>query len=285
MSDETPTPTATRERPLPEGVQTMAALSLGGDFRTPDLGELSIGQLAWFHRNPDAAAVQTIDCACSKCGCAIQAMALFSNLTACDPCREQFLEDERMNACKSFWEEACPADLRSTDTKHDDFPKAIYEGLRKSWTFTESLFLYGPTRKGKTRCATMLMRRALLGGKDVGFCFPEELKDAANSRERLKVLRSLGARDLLLIDDAVLACCDEPRAVPFLRDLIDYMMRHGRAFILTSQVGEADLEEAGDKFGKLSKSDREGIKALFGRIRERCRIVPFAEPETGTTTF
>ena len=275
--------TTSRVQQLPEGVFTPGQCGLG--LSAANHGELTMHDLAWYYRNPDSAARQIIDCPCSVCGTTIQAMRLFSSLTACDECRTAAIEDERMAACKSHWEQTCPANLRSTDTKHADFPAAIYNGIRQTWTFTESLFLYGPTRKGKTRCSVMLMRRALLAGKDIGFCFPEELKDAANSRDRLKLIRSLGARDVLLIDDAILACCDEPRAVPFLRDLIDYMMRHGRAFILTSQVGEEDLKDAGDKFGKLTKSDREGIAALFGRIRESCQVVPFASTETGTNTF
>lgn len=289
-------PTCTREKPLPEGVLTAAQLKLGADFGTDQVGEIGIHDLAWLHRNPDAAAREVIDCACSHCGAPLKAMRLFSQLTGCDDCREKYLEEERMNACKSRWEEACPRDLRSTDPKFAGdparnipaFPAAIYKDLRATWTFNESLFLYGPSGSAKTRTAALLLKRALLAGKDIGFLWPEELKDAAQSRfDRLKLLRGFAARDVLMMDDALMTGAQDEKITDFLRDLLDLLMRNGNHFIITSQVGEADYSQAADKFGKATTADKERIAAVFRRIKERCRVVSFvtATPATGEATF
>jgi len=266
---------APREKALPEGCIPIAAASLGTDFQAADLGQLNVSDLAWYHRNPDCAARQVIPCACSVCGSALTAMRLFSELTACDECRAKAVEDERMNACKTFWEAACPADIRATDTKHTGFPLTVFKSLLP-YTGTESLFLYGPSGSGKTRVGAMLLKRALLAGKDIGFIWPEELKDAAQSRDRLKLLRSYAARDVLMMDDAVLTGAQDEKISSFLKDLIDMLMRGQHQFIITSQIGGDDYEEQADKFGNLTKADRERIAALWRRIREKCRVVPFA---------
>lgn len=205
------------------------------------------------------------------------------------------MEDERMNACRSFWEAACPKDLRESDTKYPGdpargippFPSAIYKDLRATWTFNESLFLYGPSGSGKTKTAALLLKRALLAGKDIGFFWPEELKDAAQSRDRLKILRSLAARDVLLMDDAVLTGAQDEKVSSFLKDLVDMLMREQHHFIITSQIGGEDYEAQADKFGNLTKADKERIAALWRRIREKCRVVPFvqAKPAAGETMF
>lgn len=289
------TPTCTREKPLPEGVLTAAQLKLGADFGTDQVGEIGIHDLAWLHRNPDAAAREVIDCACSHCGAPLKAMRLFSQLTGCDECREKYLEEERMNACKSRWEEACPRDLRATDPKFPGdparnipaFPAAIYKDLRATWTFNESLFLYGPSGSAKTRTAALLLKRALLAGKDIGFLWPEELKDAAQSRDRLKHLRSYAARDILLMDDAMLTGAQDEKVSSFVKELIDMLMREQHHFIITSQIGGEDYNEQADKFGNLTKADKERIAALWRRIKEKCRVVPFvqATAAAGEATF
>lgn len=280
--------TATREKPLPEGCLPITALSLGVSFTTTDgMGPLGFNDLAWFHRHPECAAREVIPCACSVCSAPLHAMRLFSELTACDDCRAKAIEDERMNACKSFWEAACPADLRATDVNHADFPKPLYLQLRP-YTGGESLFLYGPSGSGKTRVGALLMKRALLAGRDIGFLWAEELKDAAQSRfDRLKLLRGFAARDVLMMDDALLTGAQDEKITDFLRDLIDLLMRNGNKFIITSQVGEADYAEAADKFGKATKTDKERIAAIFRRIRERCKIIPFvqAKPAAGEVAF
>ena len=294
MSADAPT-TQAREKPLPEGVLPIARAGLGANFTAGEAGELTVHDLAWYHNNPDSASREVIDCACSVCGCALRSMRLFSQITACDPCREKAQEDERMNACKSFWEAACPRDLRATDPEYPGdesrgippFPTAIYLDLRATWTFNESLFLYGPSGSGKTKTAALLLKRALLRGKDIGFFWPEELKDAAQSRDRLKILRSLAARDILLMDDAVLTGAQDEKVSSFLKDLIDMLMREQHHFIITSQIGGEDYNEQADKFGNLTKADKERIAALWRRIKEKCRVVPFAQakPAAGETTF
>lgn len=274
--------------PLPEGVQAISNVSLG-----VDLGDGEVSFFSAVHRGlfPEALEMVEIEChgrprlsnAGEKLSGRIpcptkdrfKVMRMFSTSTACDGCREAYLDDLRIAACRSFWEFACPADLRATDTTRADFPAAIYKSLLP-YTGTESLFLYGPTRSGKTRTAAMLLKRALLAGKDVGFLWPEELKDAAQSRDRLKLLRSYAARDVLLMDDAMLTGAQDEKISSFIKDLIDMLMRNQHHFIITSQIGGDDYETQADKFNNITKTDRERIRALWARIRERCRVIPFA---------
>ncbi len=281
------TATATREKPMPEGIVTMADVTLGSD-----LGDGSLAFFASLH-NASNEATELIEVEChgrprlatngekqsGRIPCEtrerFKVMRVFSTSTACDACREAYLDDMRTAGCRSFWEAACPAGIRATDTKHEGFPANVFKSLLP-YTGAESLFLYGPTRSGKTRTAAMLMKRALLAGRDIGFMWAEELKDAALSRDRLKLLRSYAARDVLMMDDAVLTGAQDEKVSSFLKDLIDMLIRNEHQFIITSQIGGEDYAEQADKFGNLTKADRERIAALWGRIREKCRVVPFA---------
>lgn len=292
------TATLTRERPLPEGILTMANVGLGAD-----LGDGTISLLSAIHRGQSPEAVEMIEIEChgrprlnnsgekltGRIPCPtkdrFKVMRIFSTSTACDGCREAYLEDTRIASCRSFWEAACPADLRATDPNYPGdaakgippFPTALYQNLRSTWKFDESLFLFGPSGSAKTKTGALLMKRALLAGKDIGFLWPEELKDAAQSRfDRLKLLRGFAARDVLMLDDALMTGAQDEKITDFLRDLIDLLIRNGNHFIITSQVGEADYSEAADKFGKATSADKERIAAIFRRIREKCRVVPFA---------
>jgi len=293
------TATNPRQMQLPEGITTIADTALGAD-----LGDGTLSFFASLHRNPTGPATEFIEVEChgrprlnssgeklsGRIPCAtkdrFRVMRIFSTSTACDDCRAAYLDDMRLAGCRSYWEATCPADIRATDVRRDDFPRAIYTSLLP-YTGTESLFLYGPTRSGKTRVAAMLLKRAMLAGRDVGILWPEELKDAAQSRDRLKLLRGYAARQVLMMDDAVLTGAHDEKVSSFVKDLLDMIMREQHQFIITSQIGSTDYEEQADKFGNLTKADRERIAALWSRIRERCRVIPFAPgvAVTSTTEF
>ena len=294
------TATSPRQMQLPEGITTIADTALGAD-----LGDGTLSFFASLHRNPTGPATELIEVEChgrprlnsqgekltGRIPCAtkdrFRVMRIFSTSTACDDCRNAYLDDMRLAGCRSYWEATCPADIRATDVRRDDFPGAIYKSLLP-YTGTESLFLYGPSGSGKTRVAAMLLKRAMLAGRDVAILWPEELKDAAQSRfDRLKLLRGFAAREVLMMDDSLMTGAQDEKITDFLRDLIDLLMRNGNRFLITSQVGEADYTQAADKYGKATTADRERIAAIFRRIKERCRVIPFAPgvAVTPTTEF
>jgi hypothetical protein len=239
--------------------------------------ELTLSDLATVARDPEHPYRETISGNCSVCNCQLQVMRLFQSLTACDDCRGKVIEDDRIESCRGFWEKICPDELRDTKLDHPGFPIAIYREI-KTYKGDHSLFMLGPTGKCKSRMAALALKFALLAGKTVGFIWPEELKDAAKSHDRLKLLKSFGNPDVLVMDDSLLSGAQDGKTADFLRDLLDYRMRHQRHFIITSQVGEQDYTEQGDKYGNLTSSEKEQITAIFRRIREKCKLIPFATP-------
>ena len=273
----------------PTGIAHLSATQI------PEVGGLNLMQLAYLNRHPEHPQRQMVETTCSgrpdpknpgeRIACPtrarFQCMAYFSEVTACDDCRNAYVAGIQLEANRNYWVEVCPEDIRDTDPKHPDFPRAIY-GTLKDWLGGESLFLYGPSGAGKTRVAGLLLKRALLRGLRIGFLFPEELKDAAKGFDRLKRIQSFGRHDVLLLDDALLTGAQDEKIADFLKDLLDYMMRHKRRFIVTSQIGGDDYLEQANKFGNLTKTDKERIEALLRRLREKCRVVPFVAPTPAT---
>ena len=263
----------------------------------PMLGDLTIGQLAYLHNHPEHPMRAEIDHDCNgrpnpasssgdRIPCPTSArfkcMAYFAELTVCDDCRNAAIASMKQDAAKTYWQSICPRDFQDTDTKHADFPRAVYESL-KDYKGGEPLFLYGPTRKGKTRLGLQMLKRCLLLNMHVGCLWPEELKHAAHSyNDRLKLLKWYGRYDVLFMDDALLTGAQDEKMADFLKDLIDTLIREKRRFIITSQIGATDYKEQATKSDKTTKVDMERIDALLARVREKARIVPVTSPEAKT---
>lgn len=271
---------ASRQRSdLPPGVVGIGDLSI--DLFGKDFPSLAISQIGTLDTSvPELKEPVTVTC--HKCGKATFTIPRFMvPFTACEACCAEWEKNERNELCRKHWERICPVDLRTTDTKHPDFPAAIYKENR-SYTGTESLFLFGPTRKGKTRVGMLLLKRALLAGKSVGIMWPEDLKSKAKSfNDRLRFLHEYAAYDVLLMDDCMLTGAQDEKIADFLKDLVDLMQRHGRHMIITSQIGGAEYMQQAEKWlrpgDKLSTADSDRIDALWSRIRERFRVVPFVQ--------
>lgn len=280
--------------PDSKGVRPLRESSAG-----PEVGNLTIAQLAYLHNHPEHPMRAEVEQTCngrpnpahpdSRIPCPTQArfkcMAYFAELTACDDCRNAALHAERIDKAKVYWESICPESYRDTDKKHPQFPAGIFATLA-DYKGQESLFLYGPSGSAKTRCAMLLMKRCLLANLHVGCLWPEELKHAAHSfNDRLKHLKHYARYDLLLLDDALLTGAQDEKMASFLVDLVDVLMRSKHRFIITSQIGGDDYKEQANKSDKTTKVDHDRIDALLRRIRETCRVVPFltATPAAGST--
>ena len=123
----------------------------------------------------------------------------------------------------------------------------------------------------------LLLKRRLIKGDHVGILWPEEMKDAAKSHERLNKLRQITRYKVLLMDDSLLTGAQDEKIADFLKDVVEMAIRNKRTLIFTSQIGGDDYLSQGNKFSNQTKTDAERIRALLRRIRERCRVVPFVE--------
>lgn len=257
------------------GLVSIGEIPIGGAF-----GELTADQLAYIGANPDLPMSQEIETECSQgCGERFKCMALFSKLTACDVCRAKAERDERLRVAKSYWESICPGAYRDTDKAHAGFPKAQYMAT-KAWNGESSLLLYGDTRMGKSRLGVWLIKRCLVKmNMHVGILWPEMLKNMKKTFTPLEELHRFGAFDVLLMDDALLAAAMDARLTDWLKDLIDYRMRHKRHCIITSQIGSADYKEQSNKFAEATGADKKLIEALCARVSEICTVVPFVSAQ------
>lgn len=244
----------------------------------PVLGGASIALLAHLNAHRDHEAMREIEFECSQsCGTKLRGPQFFAPVTACDACRDKAEKTERMERAKSYWEHICPPSFRETTKDHAGFPVGQYEAT-KDWAGGESLFFFGPSGKGKSRLAMLLLKRCLVRfNMRVGVLWPEHLKASKNVRETVQWVEQWGRYDVLLMDDAVLAAANDVRCTEVFKDLLDYRMRFKRTHIITSQIGGDDVKEQLAKFDKDTKADRELVAALWRRLRETCRVISFGD--------
>ena len=269
--------------------ETPAWKQLGSCSAGPEVGNLTICELAYLNEHPEHPMREMVDHDChgrpsdkpgERIPCPDKArfkcMAYFSELTVCDKCRADWELEQKMKAAKEYWEHICPEDYRDTRTDHPMFPKGIFSTLAQ-WDGKESLFFYGPSGSCKTRVAMLLLKRRLIKGDHVGILWPEEMKDAAKSHDRLNKLRQITRYKVLLMDDSLLTGAQDEKIADFLKDVVEMAIRNKRTLIFTSQIGGDDYISQGNKYSNQTKTDAERIRALLRRIRERCRVVPFIE--------
>jgi hypothetical protein len=245
----------------------------------PLLGGVSLISLGELFSKPDHPANARVSFRCSQgCGTWIEGTYFFSTITACDDCRRKADIAEKTERAKTYWEAICPPSFRETSKTHAGFPKAQYAAV-SDWLGGDSLFFVGPSGKGKTRLGMMLLRRCLHhNNAHVGVMWPEQLKAVRNDRDVLAWIARWGKYDVLLMDDALIACASDSRCYEAFKDLLDYRMRFKRVNIVTSQIDSGDVKEQLGKFGKDTRADREMVEALLRRLRETCRVVQFSEP-------
>ncbi len=245
----------------------------------PMLGGISIAGLAsLLDRNHEAN--KPIKFQCSQgCGAELTGPQFFASLTCCDACRSKADKATYLERAKTYWESICPPSFRETDKEHAGFPKAQYAAT-STFSGTESLLLYGPPRRGKTRLGMLLLKRCLVRfNLHVGVMWPEQLKATKKGFDPLQQIEKWGRYDVLLMDDALLSGAQDERVVDFLKDLLDYRMRYKRHQIITSQIGATNYKEAAGKFQELKKADEGRIDAMLGRVREIARVISFADTE------
>ena len=228
----------------------------------------SLGNIATLY--PEA--MEWVDSECHSCKAPYRVQKGAAGFTACEACCDKWDRDNLLDAVDQQWRFICPKNLRDTDRDHEGFPAHVWK-VEQGYTATESLFLYGPTRSGKTRLATQLIHEVLLQKKTATMVWPEELKEYAKGRERLQQLQRIGGHDVILLDDALLTGAQDERIADFLKDLIDFAMRNDKRVIITSQIGATDYAAQADKFNNMTATDRKRIDALLARIMESFRVI------------
>lgn len=234
-----------------------------------------------------AYANELVEQKCHHCEAVLTCRRIVAPFVACDECISKHRQAERLEHHRRYWEHVCPERYRDTDTKHADFPRAIYaELVRDEADAGKSFFLIGPTGRGKTRVAMLLLKRALVRrDAHVGVLWPEKISTLRSNFDTVAFDNYAGF-DVLLCDDALLAAVREPRLLEMIKQLVDVRMRHKRPTIFTSQIGEAGLK-SGKEFGELKQSELDRIDALIRRLREVCQVVSFGEakPAEGEAPF
>ena len=249
-----------------------------GDCQADTFG-CSVNQFAELLRSPEANEVITTQC--TRCGTELQCTRFISNFVGCDYCIEKFLTEEKMQSARKYWETVCPERFRSTLLEHPDFPKSIYLDAKKRFIdlgFKKSVFLIGQTGAAKTRVGFLLLKQALLANLNVGVLWPEDIPKLRTNFDSV-TFDKYANYAILLVDDALMTACREPKQSDLLKQLIDVRMRHERATIFTSQVG-SEAFKGGKEYGELSAADLERVDAIMRRLREDCFIVNFATPVT-----
>lgn len=243
-----------------------------------DIFGCSVAELAALINHPDSQRVVTAKC--NHCDTMLETIAINAPFVACDPCRSKAQKAEANERHRKYWEHICPERYRETDLNHPDFPKAVWDDVKKAYDENpgQSFFLFGPSGQCKTRVGMLILKRALIRhNKRVNVLWPEKLKTIAGGWEN-SAFDTYAAHDLLLLDDSLLTACREPKLIDALKQLIDVRMRHNRAIIVTSQIGEEGVK-SGKEYGDAKQADLERIDALVRRLREVCKVIPFVKAE------
>lgn len=230
-------------------------------------------------------AQEEVEAKCHHCDAMLTTKRIIAPFVACPDCIARHEQEERLKRNRSYWKTICPERFRDTDTAHADFPKAIWDAVKRDDAGGQSYFLIGPSRKGKTRVAFLLLMRAMMRDQFVGVLWPERIQSLKSNFDTV-IFDRMAAYDVLLFDDALLTACRDPKQLETIKQLLDVRMRHNRPSIFTSQIGEAGVR-SGKEFGDLKEADLARIDALIKRLREDCKIISFAEatPEPGEAAF
>lgn len=218
---------------------------------------------------------------CERCGCEVTAEEWFFGMhlprycsgcvEAIDRANAEKEKSQRKAQIERAWGAVCPAIFRDTDTSHPAFPTDIYNDLQGWGPDSHSLFLYGPTRAGKSRVFWLLL-------EDVFFRHPNGVRIFRSGELETMVYQAFreGRYDIEmreLIHVPILALDDwakekfTERFESFCFHLFNARWEDRRPIIITSNATSASLQE------RLNEP-----APMLARIREFCRLVNFANP-------
>lgn len=157
------------------------------------------------------------------------------------------------------------------DTNPESLPKAELEKVL-AWQYgPKGLILCGETRKGKTRCMWLLIRRLLLQGLTVECMTSGEFARqcaevfAAGGEQPREWFDRITQADALFIDDLGKFKLTE-RVEAELFDIVEFFTSRGKPLMFTTNGSSATL-------ANQMSADRG--PAIIGRVREFCKCVQF----------
>jgi len=193
----------------------------------------------------------------------------------CEKCSREFDErfaqqDEHSGGKRlARWQEICGVYAQNS-WRNQQFRQSMSK-VREKWDGTKSLIIRGETGVAKTRCMCEALGEHYKRGENVLVLFSEDIREAASSGQaRWAKLRDWSQVDLLGIDDPFFSGMASENQIAFVKDLIDRRQRHDKKFIITTQIGGAEIAEANNKYKNTDKSSMEQVNALVRRLREQC---------------
>ena len=167
------------------------------------------------------------------------------------------------------WRQICPPAYQ--ETLVDKLPDPARAAEILAWNYGPTgLLLYGPTRRGKTRCAWLLARKTFDAGKSVqvldsmaGFDYGGAFSASAAQAENWVYARCRSG--LLFLDDVFKGkLTDSFESAVFA--IVDYRLAHRLPIVAT-------LNDTGETLAARMSKDRGA--ALVARLKEMCRTIEF----------
>ena len=241
---------------------------------------------------PEGVDVSVDDCEhpCAHCGTMIgfntvlRARGGGATLT-CGDCMAQYhrngsldkecLETVKVETAADTVRKIIPALYLSTDPNRLPYKE---RQLVLAWEAKEKakgLWLYGETRRGKTRCICLLVERLIKEGRKVRAffhgSFGDELVEVMRSEKSFRAWKyGITRVDVLVIDDLFAFKMTE-RVEAAIFEIIDERLSYYRPTFVTTQI---------TKEGAMSRfSSKQRHAAFFARIKEFFTIIPFKRDE------
>jgi len=186
---------------------------------------------------------------------------------------DSITRDAILKARSEAFEALCPPLYRDTDGAR--LPqKQLGDVL--SWTYgPKGLFLVGPARTGKTRCAWLLLKRMMEQGRSVrafdGVGWQLAVSRAFGSPDDTEGwFRMLVEPDILFIDDLFKGKLTEAQ------ELAVHGVLERRSSQLQPVIATSNTMSAKDLVARMTEAGiKDRAEAIVGRIREFCKTVRF----------
>jgi len=222
----------------------------------------------------------TVTNTCRDCGRRFEVKncaAWFVGLVCiCKTCGDKHAAEESQRAAaeaaqrrNGTWEQLCPSNYRQTDPASLPRPDLLARVL--AWKFgPRGLLLHGPTGRGKSRCAWLLLKREFESGRSIaaadhsiGFRYAEAYKESAAAAAAW--IDKLSAVEILFLDDVFKArLTDSLESALFT--VIANRGEQGRPTIIATN-------DTGSSLTLRLSTDRG--EALVRRLMEGTERVPF----------
>jgi DNA replication protein DnaC len=163
--------------------------------------------------------------------------------TVCAPCDER----QKASAISAIeaekyerWKAMCPPVYQDTDPNHPRMPTAQKQAQILNWKFgPKGLLLHGVTRRAKTRCAWLLLKRLIIEGYEVRaltsgeFALQCATAHGASAEAASAWFYDIAYSDVLFIDDLG-KCKLTERVEAVLFEMIDFRCARCKPLIITT---------------------------------------------------